>query len=873
MIRGKSTGYFYKKGRIDMNDFNLQSDEIESILKNHLKIESKVMSIETLLANVRMRKKIVYDPYYQRNYVWDNDKATYFIESILLGTEIPPLVFFKTDEGNIEVIDGRQRYETLSKFLNATLSLTKKGLTTLKSLHKQKYTDLECKIQDLYLDTKIRIIEFSIVNEPKLTERQEDLIKKEIFRRYNSGITPLKVIDMNRAMYNDDDITTLFKNNFRNDTVLNQKIIELFFSIDGNKKVSVDSIMHKVRQLLVLSNIPVKYYSRSNNRQFVIDNCYEIFRNNCDEHIKIYSDFVNKIELVYKIKNKIIDLDIQYNKLISECLVWALYICDSENIKIPKFSETEIFYNNLIDYLCNGINKFSNLESHFYKNYEPRYEYVLDFFEEYFVCELKKKYFISNGMVSKHLESKSETIEITNKLDELKEMRIDKAEPSSTTIEDLSSQMLRKRFLIRPSYQREEVINLSKSSSIIESILLDIKLPPIFIYKRKDGISEVIDGQQRLLSILGYMGEPFSDDRGERIYSKKDKFKLKDLRVLNELNGKKFSELDTKLQDKIYDFNLSIVTIDEERNPNFNPIDLFIRLNNKPYPVRDNTFEMWNSYIDKEIITKIRKNIKKSEEWMYFRKNNSRMINEEMYTILSYLSYKNNYEQIKESDIFDIYQRGQRINFRIQNKRDITRILEEISKDDIKKSKFSSSINQVESFIKKLRLILVNENVEDENLKGYLKNELNKIFGVKANSTRRSLQDFYALWYIIQPLNIEMIKKNREKIKEDLELIFIFMKDIPDNSLEDFNDRLDQFNDKYKIQTRKLKLSREKVLELIKKQDNRCPICNENLYIGDLVNNDHIIALAIGGDDNIENIQVTHEDCNKKKGIKQLSFV
>lgn len=147
-----------------------------------------------------------------------------------------------------------------------------------------------------------------------------------------------------------------------------------------------------------------------------------------------------------------------------------------------------------------------------------------------------------------------------------------------------------------------------------------------------------------------------------------------------ELNSERFSSLDNKLQDRIYDFKLSVVTIDEERNPNFNPIDLFIRLNNKPYTVRENTFEMWNSYIDKEIITKIRENVKKNEEWMYFRKNNSRMINEEMYVILAYLSYKNNYEDIKEDSIFDIYQRGQRINFRIQNKKDLTKILESDSK-------------------------------------------------------------------------------------------------------------------------------------------------------------------------------------------------
>ncbi|WP_434302339.1 GmrSD restriction endonuclease domain-containing protein [Clostridium botulinum] len=792
---------------------------------------------------------------------------------ILLGTEIPPLVFFKTDQGKIEVIDGRQRYETLSKFLGSNLSLSKKGLTNLKSLHKKKYADLEPKIQDIYLDTKIRIIEFSIVNEPKLTDRQEDLIKKEIFRRYNSGITPLTSVDINRAMYNNDNITNFFKTKIRDDEALYQELIGLFFNSNSNRKVSVDTIMHKIRQILVLHKIPVKYYSRSSNRQFVIESFYEILMNETEDPSIIYNDFIRKIELLIKLKGIFCKYEIEYNKLISECLIWALYICDVENIDIPQFEAEEPFYNDLLIYVKQDLDKFSNLESHFYKSYEPRYEYILKFVENKFNKNLVDTYITSHRDVVKNRQKIDSDINITKQLDELKELRIDKAEPSSTTIEDLSSQMLRKRFLVRPSYQREEVINLVKSSSIIESILLDIKLPPIFIFKRKDGVSEVIDGQQRLLTILGYMGEGFCDERGNSIYSKKNQFKLKDLRVLDELNGLRFNSLDSKLQDKIYDFNLSVVTIDEERNPNFNPIDLFIRLNNKPYPVRENTFEMWNSYIDKEIITKIRTNVKKNEEWMYFRKNNSRMINEEMYTILSYLSYKNNYENIKEKDIFDIYQKGQRINFRIQNKKDLTRILESASKDNGSKKHFLASIRNVESFIKKLRLILVTENISNDTINEYLKNELNLIFKVKANSTRRSLQDFYALWYIIQPLNIEMIRRNREVIKEELQIIFTFMKEIPENSLSDFLNRVNEFNEKYKINQRKLKLPVDKVEEIIKRQNFICPICKEKLYIGDITNNDHIVALAIGGDDEIENIQVTHESCNHEKGCKQLELI
>lgn len=846
---------------MNIENFELQPGEIELILRNHIKTESKVMSIETLF-NHRMRNKIKYDPYYQRNYVWDNDKATYFIESILLGTEIPPLVFFKTDEGTIEVIDGRQRYETLSNFLNGDLTLTKKGLTALKSIHKKKYQDFEDRIQDIYLNTKIRIIEFSIVNQVSLTDVKEDLIKKEIFRRYNSGITPLKAIDISRAMYNDDDITNFFKAKIKEDKKLNENLEDLFFNSSRNKKISIDGIMRKIRQFLVLYKIPIKYYARSNNRQFIMEGFYEIFMNENQSPTEIYDNFIEKVELLVELKNNFIKYNIEYNKLIFECLIWVLYICQSEKICIPKFNENTNFYDRLLKYIKDGIDKFSIVENHFYKKFEPRCEYILRFIEDEFNVELFDTYITSHGDVAKNINKKKD-MNLTKQLEELKQLRIDKAEPSSITIEDLCSQMLRKKFLIRPSYQRDEVINYVKSSAIIESILLDIKLPPIFIFKRENGINEVIDGQQRILTILGYMGEEFCDEKGNKIFSKKNQFKLKNLNVLSELNGYKFNSLERKLQDKIYDFNLSIVTIDEERNPNFNPIDLFIRLNNKPYPIRENTFEMWNSYIDKNIITKIKKNIEKNEQWLYYRKNNTRMMNEEMYTILTCLNCRE-----RENNILGIYQSGEKINFRIKNKNELTNILEEASKNIEKRNEFLENIKGIESFIKKIRLILVSENVE--NINEYLTKELSSIFQVKANLKRRSLQDFYALWYIIHPLNIEMIRSNREQIKIDLKDIFKFIKKAPENAINEFQRKVNNFQIKYATQTRKLKLSTDEINEMIKKQNNICPICKEKLFIGDITHNDHVVALAIGGEDNLKNIQVTHESCNMEKGCKEI---
>ncbi|MHC9387727.1 GmrSD restriction endonuclease domain-containing protein [Clostridioides difficile] len=850
------------------NKVKLQSEEIEEVFKNHLKIESKVMSIETLLGNVRMRRKIIYNPYYQRNYVWDSEKATYFIESILLGTEIPPLVFFKTDDGKIEVIDGRQRYETLDRFLEGNLSLSKQGLQILKSLHKYKYPDLDEKIQELYLDTKIRIIEFSIVNEPKLTDRQEDLIKKEIFRRYNSGITPLKNTDIYRATYHNDDITNLFKSNIsKNENIYNYIIDTLFYqNSKTNRKISVDAIMEKVRQILVINKVPVKYYSRSGNRKLVVEKLYEILMNEIEDIDDVYNKFISKIELLKDIKLLFETKQYECNRLVYEGILWMLYICENEKIQLPKFNEQITFYEDLVEYIHLGIDKFNLIESHFYKRYEPRYEYLLGFIEEKYNVGLFNIYVLSNGT---RIDSpEQEEYEIKDKLDELKNIRIDKAEPSSTTIEDLNSQMLRKKFLIRPTYQRDEVINLTKASSIIESILLDIKLPPIFIYKRNDGVSEVVDGQQRLLTILGYIGSSFCNEQGDKIYSKKNNFRLKDLKILEELNGRKFNELDDKLQDRIFDFNLSIVRIDEDRNLNFNPIDLFIRLNNKPYPIRENTFEMWNSYIDKDIITSVKSRLSKNEDWFYFRKNNKRMVNEELYTILAYICYKNKYEHLEDKKIPDMYQKGERINFRIQDKKNITKILTYASEEINYKRKFLDSIKEVESFIKNLRLILVDKDITVDNTNSYLRKELNTIFGLRDNAPRRSLQDFYALWYILNTLNYHMILKYREEIKEELAMIFMYMKNVPQDSFDDFNMRVDKFKEKYKVDNRSIKLTDEETMKLLEEQNNICPICKNKIFFTDITHNDHAISLAKGGSDSKENIQVVHERCNLEKGAK-----
>ena len=64
-----------------------------------------------------------------------------------------------------------------------------------------------------------------------------------------------------------------------------------------------------------------------------------------------------------------------------------------------------------------------------------------------------------------------------------------------------------REIIIRPEYQRLFRWSIFQQSRLIESVLLDIPLPPIFVAQSEDGTWEVVDGLQRLSTVLKFMGE------------------------------------------------------------------------------------------------------------------------------------------------------------------------------------------------------------------------------------------------------------------------------------------------------------------------------------------------------------------------------
>lgn len=64
-----------------------------------------------------------------------------------------------------------------------------------------------------------------------------------------------------------------------------------------------------------------------------------------------------------------------------------------------------------------------------------------------------------------------------------------------------------KELIIQPEYQRLYRWNIKQKTALIESILLGIPIPPIFVAEDSEGIWELVDGLQRVSSFISFFGE------------------------------------------------------------------------------------------------------------------------------------------------------------------------------------------------------------------------------------------------------------------------------------------------------------------------------------------------------------------------------
>lgn len=92
---------------------------------------------------------------------------------------------------------------------------------------------------------------------------------------------------------------------------------------------------------------------------------------------------------------------------------------------------------------------------------------------------------------------------------------------------------------IHPEFQRFFRWTPSQKTRLIESLLLNIPIPPIFVSQRSDGVWDVVDGLQRLSSIFQFVGI-CKDEKGRVM----NPLVLEGTKLLPNLNGKKYDDPD-----------------------------------------------------------------------------------------------------------------------------------------------------------------------------------------------------------------------------------------------------------------------------------------------------------------------------------------
>jgi hypothetical protein len=126
---------------------------------------------------------------------------------------------------------------------------------------------------------------------------------------------------------------------------------------------------------------------------------------------------------------------------------------------------------------------------------------------------------------------------------------------------------------IAPEYQRQFVWNDESQSKLIESIFLGIPIPSLFMATNRDSTWEVIDGVQRISTVIRFCGS-----KDQLTLIGRDHLKIKGLEKLLSLNGHTFETLPKSLQLAFQLKSLKVTTLNDKSDLDVR-FDLFERLN------------------------------------------------------------------------------------------------------------------------------------------------------------------------------------------------------------------------------------------------------------------------------------------------------
>lgn len=144
-------------------------------------------SVEILANKMNNGEYVI--PSYQREFTWEDERKSKFIESVVMGLPIPFIFFWEMPDGRLEIVDGSQRLRTIEEFVLGDFKLG--DLDQLALMSGFRFADLPESRQRKIKNRSIRGI--------VLNEHADEAARLDMFERINTGSKVANTAEVRRG--------------------------------------------------------------------------------------------------------------------------------------------------------------------------------------------------------------------------------------------------------------------------------------------------------------------------------------------------------------------------------------------------------------------------------------------------------------------------------------------------------------------------------------------------------------------------------------------------------------------------------------------------------------------------------------------------
>lgn len=157
--------------------------------------KSNIQWSATALVNQMKKDNVNFECSVQRGYVWDDNRKSLLIHSMIEGYPIPAFFFAKREDGKYDALDGKQRCNSIFQFMTDEFSLSENTPFAILD-NGEEYEIQSCKFSNLPEELQQRIKDYSltIYYFDGITDEEVS----ELFYRLNNG-KPLTSIELTRV--------------------------------------------------------------------------------------------------------------------------------------------------------------------------------------------------------------------------------------------------------------------------------------------------------------------------------------------------------------------------------------------------------------------------------------------------------------------------------------------------------------------------------------------------------------------------------------------------------------------------------------------------------------------------------------------------